>query len=76
MRVCRPRHDIIPFHELPRTFKASKVSFRPGLADILTCAGAITVKVILTCNDVAYSFTTVYRILCMYILLTWCCGHA
>ena len=42
MRACRPRHDIIPYYELSRTFKASRVSFRPSLANILTCAGAIT----------------------------------
>ena len=41
MGAWRPHHDIIPFHELLRTFKASRVSFRPSLADILTCAGAI-----------------------------------
>ena len=66
MRACRPRHDIIPFHELSRTFKASRVSFRPSLADILTCAGAITTDkcdytTFLTNSEDFFAVLTVFR---------------
>ena len=66
MRACRPRHGIIPFHEVSRSFKPSRVSFRASLADILTCAEAIKTDkrdytTFLTNNEDFCAVLTVFR---------------
>ena len=76
MRACRPRHDIIPFHELLRTFKASRVSFRPSLANILTCAGAIRTDkcdytTFLTNNEDFFAVFLWFFV----VLIFWCLGR-
>ena len=76
MRGCRPCDDIIPFYELSRTFKASRVSFRPSLPDILTCAGGIKTDkwdytTFLTNNE--DNFLLYLRF--FVVLIFWCLGR-